>query len=326
MANTTEVEITPPGAVMTETPELATALDGAASVEEIRDIIAQEAARQNIVVPAKPAPVKEESKAEPEAKDDDAKFAYADDFSIGGKSYHFEGDSPAEINRQVKAAIAAHENATKPEPKQETTAAKRGLSADEKVALELDYRMGKIGLDEYLDKTGALDAYLEKKGVKVDQLKEVVEEKVSRKEVDAWATATEAFKQAHGADEWPGGDQNLKIMAYKLAELGLSSTPSVDSLNRAFDAMKSDGLIFPVEPKAEVRVEPQTQIKKKPSGSSVFGVVGGAGRDRAADKGAAQVPQITAEMSPREIMEAYKTAATASGQHPDELLYQAQRK
>jgi hypothetical protein len=338
MAATVEQEITPTGE-MTESPELQTALEGATTAEEIRAIVLQEAAKQGFTVPGDTRPRDAEGRfASPETKEtpkvetksegtaEEAKFAYVDEFVIGGKKYTFEGDSPAEINRQVKAAIAAHENATNPPKKEEPgTAGPKQITADQKIALELDFKMGKIGLDEYLEKTGALDAYLEKKGVKVEQLRDVVNEKVSKKANDAWESATKEFIAAH-KDEWHGGQQNGEILGYLIADLGLQNKPSLDSLNQAFEVMKTKNLIFPVEPKAEVKTEPAPQPKKKLGGSSVFGLVGGAGRDRAPNTGAAKVPEITPDMSAREIMELYKTTALANGQHPDQLLVESQRR
>jgi hypothetical protein len=335
MAATIEQEITPTGATLTESPEFQKAMESATTAEEIRAIIVEEAAKQNIVVPNQPTPprdaegrfVSPETKEEPKVETkDEEKFAYTDEFVIGGKKFTFEGDTPADINRQVKAAIAAHDNATNPPKKEEPAAAapKKGVTAEQKVALELDYRMGKIGLDEYLEKAGALDSYLEKKGIKVDKLKEVVEERVSKGEKDAWETATDTFMKAEGQD-WPGGDQNLRILGYKLEELGLKDKPSAESLQKAYDAMKVDGLVFqPAKAAAEVKTEPQP--KKKLAGSSVFGLVGGAGRDRAPNTGAAKAPQITPDMSPREIMAIYKETAQANGLHPDDLLRESQRR
>jgi len=311
-------EVPTPGVALTETPELQTALDATASFEDIKALLHTEADKQGVPL-AKAAEVKVEAKQESKEAE---KEVYYDDIVIGGRSYHFEGDSPADILRQIKAANSAHENATNPEKKTVDTAAKKGMTNDEKVALELDYRMGKIGLDEYLDKSGALDSYLEKKGVKTEQLKEIVAEKVNRKEVDAWEAATNEFLQSHGKDEWPGGDQNTKIMALKLAELGLNGIPSVESLNKAFVAMKADNLIFPVAAVETKTAESQPK-KKQLSGSSVFGMVGGAGRDRGTEKSTGALPQIPDNMHPRDILELFKSTAQANGQNPDQVLYEA---
>lgn len=149
-------EIKLEGAEVTVTPELEAALDKAVSSAEIRQIILNEAAKQNITIPGdakpRPAPEKKDEVKDTESElEDDEAIVYADDFVIGGKAYHFEGDSPADVNRQVKAAMAAHENAIHPE-KKETPIAKKALTADEKVALQLDMQLGRITPEQYLEK------------------------------------------------------------------------------------------------------------------------------------------------------------------------------
>jgi hypothetical protein len=307
-----EQEIKPQGAEMEVTDAVSTALEGAATAEDIRRIIAEEAEKQGIVVPGRdakgrfaaqePAEEKPEVKAEP-----DEVTVYTDSFVIGGKTYNFEGDSPADINRQVKAAIAAHEHATAPKVE-----AKPEVKSDDLVAMQLDVFAGKISMEDYLVKSGAIDKYLKSKGLQVDELKTLVDEKKSTKEVNAWQNATNEFLSLDGND-WPGGEQNLKVLGYKLAELGLKDSPSTDSLQKAYAAMKADKLVFAVEaPEAA----PQ---KKKLQASGTFGV-GSGNQGRKPTTATAAVPKITDDMSPREIMEAYKAAAQAQGMHPDDYL------
>jgi hypothetical protein len=318
------IEMRPEGVELEVNDDMTKALEAAVSPEEIKQIIAQEAAKQNIVIPrdnkGRFVPVAEKKETAPADKKDDETFVYSDDFSIGGKDYHFEGDSPADINRQVKAAIAAHENATKPVQQQTATVDGAKAKQDELLALQLDVMSGKITMDEYIVKSGAVDKYLQSKGINTSELKELVDEKKNAKEVGSWEAATAEFLKLEGND-WPGGDQNLKVMGYKLAELGLNGKPSADSLQKAYDAMKADNMVFAVAPPAE-----EPKLKKKAASSSAFGVSGGdSRRDAAQVHTSAVVPTITPDMSPRDIMEAFKAAAQAQGIHPDELIRQAQR-
>jgi hypothetical protein len=324
-----ETEVTP-NAEVTVTPEMTKAIDSAVSSEDIKAIFLEEVAKQKFPLPRDEQGRFTEKKEEPEVdaaktddeNEDDKTIVYSDDLVIGGKKYHFEGDSPGDINRQVKAAIAAHEHATNP-PKPETV--KKGLTAEEKVSLQLDMQLGRITPEEYLEKTGFVDSYLEKKGIKVGELQEVIQEKKSKSEVSAWEAATDEFLKLPGQD-WPGGDNNLKIVGYKLAELGLTNSPSAASLTKAYEAMKAEGIVFRGEPKPEAQAsQAQPAPKKKFSGSSVFGVGGGdAKKDKGVDPNPT-LPKITDDMSPREIMEAFKASAAAQGVHPDELIRQSQR-
>jgi hypothetical protein len=169
-----------------------------------------------------------------------------------------------------------------------------------------------------LEKSGTLDTYLEKRGIKVEALKEVLDEKISTKQNDAWTTAVTEFLKS---SDWPGGEQNERIMKYKLAELNLVD-PTVDSLEKAYNAMKVDKLVFQNETKEEPT---PVATKKKLSGSSVFGI-GGGSSVASAVKTKESVPEITADMSPREIMEAFKASAQAQGLNPDDVARQAQRR
>lgn len=318
-------------AAMTTSPEFEKAIGDATSHEQLKDIIREEAAKQGFVAPGftplaahaeAAAEVKPEAKAEtkteikPEA---DAADTYYDDIVIGGKTFHFEGDSAADVLRQIKAATDAHDNATrKPEePAKKST-------AEDKANLELEYRLGKIGLDEYLEKSGTLDTYLEKKGLKVNDLQDVVKEKIEQREVKSWETAKDEFLKMEGND-WAGGEQNTKILGLKLAQLGLQNDPSASSLMKAYQSMKDDGLVLPGlevdKPVAEAAP------KKKLSGSSIFGIGSGdSAKDRPAKKGSDKPVQLNIDkMSPQEIMAAFKEQAREQGMSPDEVFAEAYR-
>jgi hypothetical protein len=300
---------------MEASPELEKAINAATSHDELLLIMRAEREKQSGDTSIATPVVEATEDAGDDTEENNADKSYYEDIVIGGQTYKFEGDSPADVIRQIKAATAAHENATK--PKQEVKAeAKTGLTPDEKVALDLEYRMGKISTETYLDKTGALDAYLEKKGLKVDDLKEIVQEKISSKVNNQWNSAVEGFLKE---TDWPGGAQNEKIIKLKLAELKLEE-PTVASLTKAYDAMKAEGLVFAnSETKQEVRTEP---VKKKASGSSLFGIGSSSGKPAVNKKTTA--PEITENMSPTEIYRAWKESAIAQGLHPDELLMQSQ--
>lgn len=291
------------------------ALDAATTSEQIRSIMLEEAAKQGFIA----SPKTEASKAVdtvpvviPKTPEDIT--VYEDDFVIGGHNYHFEGDSPADINRQVKAAMAAHEAATA-KPVDSEAAPK---AQDDLIAMQLDVQSGRMSIDEYIVKSGAVDKYLQSKGIKVDDLKEVVTEKRTNKEMASWKSATDKFLSQEGND-WPGGEQNMKVLGYHLASLNLTGKPSVESLQKAYDAMKKDNMVFPVTPVTPAPATPAP--KKKLSSSATFGV--GTGSNDASKPAITPntgLPKITDDMSPRDIMEAYKAAVIAGGGHPDDYL------
>ena len=100
-----------------------------------------------------------------------------------------------------------------------------------------------------------------------------------------------------------------------MAELQLKE-PTVASLTKAYDAMKSDGLVFAnTDAKEEIRAEP---AKKKASGSSLFGI----GSSKPSKN--VTLPTITPEMDGRTIMNLYKQAAEEQGIPAEDLLRQMQ--
>ena len=321
-------EIPTPGPQMKVTDDLAKGLDGVTSVEEIREMVAAEAAKQGFVVarnnkgqfqPAEQTPVIPKPVVPP-ADEEEKPVVYEDDFVIGGKSYHFEGESPGDINRQVRAALSAHENAIKPPEQKADPAADEKKRKDELLTMQLDVMSGKMSIDDYIVKSGAVEKYLQSKGLSTDELKEATQERKSNKEVNAWEAASEAFKALEGND-WPGGEQNLKLIGYKLAEMNLNNSPSVESLQKAYDSMKADGIVFPVVPPAqEEATEPKPEPARKKLAASAPGFGIGGKPITPAKTEAAGIPVITDSMSPREIMESFKAAAVAQGRHPDDIL------
>jgi hypothetical protein len=321
MAELTEAQELP-----LDNPELAAALEKATTKEEIRELMWAEAEKNGFsrpghsVAPPLIAEEKEEKTETAKTEEvEDAPAVYKEEIVIGGQTYQFEGDSVADVLRQIKAANSAHNAATaKPEVKTET---KTAPTNDEKVALELDYRMGKISIDTYLEKTGALDAYLEKKGIPVGELKEIVNKKVTDKVAAAWDNAADEFKTAN--PDYVPNKQNQTVMGMKLAELNLRE-PTAANLTRAYEALKADGLLFNTVAETAAVVQPTT--KKKLQGSSMFGV-GGQGGDtsKAVTTKTAGVPKITPDMTPQQIMRAMTTAAQESGLNPDDVIKQYSR-
>lgn len=329
---------------MTVTPELEKAME-TASTDEIRELVRAEAEKQGFArdeqgrfaspVAATPTAGTEAKAASAENKTDDEDAGFTDTFVIGGKEVEIHGADSADVLRQYKAAVGAYEIGRESTKTAEVKAEEpKGLTPDQKVALDLDYKNGRISADEYLEKTGAIDRYLESKGVKVDELKDVVEERKGKKEADAWENATNEFL---ASSEWPGGTTNQKLMGYKLIELGLNNTPTAASFQKAYEALKEDGILVTPTPehiaevKAREAAQPTTKVqptavapvvKKKATGSTVFGTSQESGV-RKTKPTTATTPTITDKMSPKEIMDAYKEAALAQGLNPDEILAQA---
>jgi hypothetical protein len=308
-------------------------LTKATSSEEIRDIIAAQPRDEHGKFTAKTAPVVITTPAADPAKKEDEPTVYKDTFLIGGREVEFTGDDPTDILKQVKAAQSAYEMAKQPEPKKDEV--KPGPSKEELAALQLKAASGDAdAMSEYMVKSGALDRYLESKGIKPAEIQQVLQERASDKVARDWDGAVKDFL---ADSKWPGGTQNEKLLKYKLAELKddkgqpLAYTPSKASLMKAFEALEAEHMLFPAEekpaddtkgtqPVTPATTTTTTEPPKRPrTGSTAFGTSQEQSTRRTAAN-APKVPQITDDMTPQQIMAAFKDAAIANGESPDDVL------
>lgn len=308
------------------TPELTKALTEATSSEEIRDlVIRDDKGRFASATPAVEAAKVEEPKTE-------EPVVYKDTFLIGGKETPFEADTPEHLLALVKTAQQAYELG-KPKPAPVVEAPKPAFTKEELATLSLKVAQGDLtAIEELVEKGGVVDRILERKGIKSEEYKQIAEQVRSDKFMKTFDSARDEFLKD---SDWPGGDQNGKLMGYKLVELGLQDAPSKENFQRAYDALKADGMLYPradaapkdTEPEAQpitearptAKAAPPTITPKRPqAGSTAFGTSAEAGIRK--PTGAGKMPEITPDMDGRQIMDAYKQAAIASGQNPDDVL------
>jgi hypothetical protein len=157
--------------------------------------------------------------------------------------------SDAELNEQLRA----HFQRQQPHPQDDqpardangrfVSAADQGkkdeanaLAAADRAMLDLQFKRGEIDAATFLEKSGAMQEYLQKQGVDLDALRDVSAGKTFEKN---WATATDEFMRGHGAS-WPGGEELKNAVALKIAELGLVDEPSAANLTKAWNAVKED--------------------------------------------------------------------------------------
>ena len=73
-----------------------------------------------------------------------------------------------------------------------------------------------------------------------DALEQVENKVLARREQRSWAESTELFLNSPAGEMWPGGEANLERLGNKLAELGLTGAPSVESLAAAWQSMQEE--------------------------------------------------------------------------------------
>jgi hypothetical protein len=165
---------------------------------------------------------------------------------IAGQKFVIEGatetelaQNEANLYRKVFAQPAATAQ-TEEQPRNERGQFVSAEDAAAKAELELAFKRGDISASDYLQRSGAVAEYLEKQGVPVDTLREAVAEKQSQKFNQSWADATAEFL-SHS--DWPGSEPNRTRLGGIILELGLVDSPSVESLQRAYDHMKKNNLL-----------------------------------------------------------------------------------
>jgi hypothetical protein len=113
----------------------------------------------------------------------------------------------------------------------EAEALKAAAAAD----LTLKFQRGEIPPSEYLKQSGAMDEYLASKGIDVNAHQKQLQD--GQKYEQSWAQATADFKQTEDGKHAPYGPGFAEVIGEKLIELGLDDSPSVASLQKAYNAL-----------------------------------------------------------------------------------------
>jgi hypothetical protein len=120
----------------------------------------------------------------------------------------------------------------------------QGPTAEQKADLLLRFQLGQLSVEDYLEQSGEMSAYLEQQGIRGGT--EGVKQAVAEQYKQSWEEATAEFLKS---SDWPGGSQNLEIIGLKLSQLGLvDAEDKVAALTQAYEAMKKSGTIFQEKP------------------------------------------------------------------------------
>jgi len=152
---------------------------------------------------------------------------------ISGQDFEFVGDSAENLQSHIDSAKSVHQAlADNASPARIARDAEQ--TTLDRVEADMMLRRGEITTAEYLQKTHAIEDYLQSQGVDTARIAGEHFEK-------DWAEASAAFRQN---SDWPGGQKNLALLGDKLAAMGLDGTPSVESLEKAYAALKAAGTLF----------------------------------------------------------------------------------
>lgn len=258
-----------------------------------------------------------------DAENKDDETIYRATLAVGGKDMVFEGKDAAEVLQKFSVAVEASRLAAAPAPAAAVVEEpKPKFTEAELLDLKIKLQTGDTSaLDTYIDQSGLFDRLLEKRGIKVEDLKTQVSERQSDKLAEAWADATKEFeaKVKAGEIDYHGNDQNTYLMGLMLAELGLRNKPSVESFEKAYALMKERKLVFPAAAKAgEVKAEPV--IVKEATSSTAVGSHGGK-QDLTQQQGAptGKVELDTTKLSIREAADSWNELIRR-GYKPDQIV------
>jgi len=195
---------------------------------------------------------------------------------IAGKKIVFEGDSEIEVERQIGAAykVAATLQPTETQqtieqPRNERgqfVAAEQTVSDEQKAALQLQFQLGQIDVETYLDKSGAIEKHIERR------------EQAAR--TTGWESATESFLQSAEGASWPGGSEALARIGQIIQDSGLVDTfDKLDALKQAYALMQQEESEVTAREKlseASQRISEATSAEEimevlRPNGSGIFG-------------------------------------------------------
>jgi hypothetical protein len=197
------------------TPEIQKALENA-SIEEMKDILHSAAVDQKLAVPdAIDSSILHETGL---AMNAPKKFTRSITVAADGgnkKTYTLEANSPEEL--QATEVQFWRELTAPPQgQEQQRDSAGRFVAEDPVIAEQVETWLRRRGLDpEYLQEAAG-KGYLR-----------------------SWEAATEVFKQRH--PEYQGSEENVQRFGEAIIRLGLDDSPSVESLEAAYEELQRTG-------------------------------------------------------------------------------------
>jgi hypothetical protein len=185
----------------------------ATNVEQLKEILKAEALRTNLIVQdtMNRSVVHEVEPGTP--------HRFAKTIDVGGIKKTFEADSELDLEREVNEFFKETFSQPATEAQTEQPRNERGqFTADQaksneadairKAELELAFKRGDLSASDYLEKSGAIDAFMTERGIDLQSLQEVSLTSLER----AWSNATAEFRSAHPEwDDFASGDSLRKI-------------------------------------------------------------------------------------------------------------------
>ncbi len=222
----------------------------ATSGEQIKEILREAAIKQNLVVPD----IYDPNVLLP-VEPGSAPRSFAKTVTVNGQKTVLEATTEldlaqreTEFYRQLFAQPAA--GAEQPRDSQGRFTADHSRNANQhrtlpdtvrsddpaaEAARQADLRTkmlsGAITVDQYMVQSGAVERALSEAGISPAALREVSDQRYQQ----SWQASVDEFLKS---SDWPGGQENLKLLGEKLIEMNATDTPSVEVLQRAYVDLK----------------------------------------------------------------------------------------
>jgi hypothetical protein len=105
--------------------------------------------------------------------------------------------------------------------------------------LDLKFKRGELDTATYLAETGAVDAYLASKGISIDALQQVADQKTTAD----WTQATQEFMNTDEGRIWVGGEANKNKLGEFLIEMGAADAPNAENIRRAAKYLRENNML-----------------------------------------------------------------------------------
>jgi hypothetical protein len=190
--------------------------------------------------------------------------------SVNGQTHTIRGASEGELAHNEAALfrnLFAHKPDAAEPPRDErgrfVPAEPEPQSADEvarNAELELAFKRGDITAAQYIEKSGVVDAAIERRE----------NAKISGDTL-LWKSATDSFLQSESAANYPGGEEYLRRMYDCLLENGWENNPSAETLQAAWQILQQEDYEAEIAQKAQSTNDPYELRNRLQPGSSLFG-------------------------------------------------------
>jgi hypothetical protein len=166
--------------------------------------------------------------------------------TIGGKEFTFTGTA-LEVEKQIGQAYKIVE-AVKPVEVVVAREQRVALTQTEKDNLEIQFKLGNLTSDQYLERTGAVNEYMATRGFDVAQAAATQTEQ-------SWAEATQEFFNTEEGSTWKGGTKNLEIASNLLQAHGWQNAATVADKVTALRAVAKEMRDKKIEFEGDLSVE-----------------------------------------------------------------------